>query len=382
MKTSFLVAIFGLCSALATAPRVIRSNEKCGSCKRKEKTTPAPLGLRAVNGKVMRGNKVFCGIGVNYFDAFYRTLLKPGDTSYREGFATLKKLGIPFARLSLMGYWPSESTLYFTDKIRYFAQMDDVVKTAQRNNVGLIPSLFLNTANVPDLMKEPLDAWGNPDSKTRAFMRTYTREVVTRYKNSPAIWGWEFGNELNLAANLPNAAEHRAPVVLDRGTMPTRSQRDDMTSEIMRAALTAFAQEVRAIDKTRLISSGNAFPRLSAWHNLHKKTWDTDEPQQWATMLLGDNPDPLDTICVHAYEDYERIGVATALAMRAKKPLFIGEFGVEGTDATPELKAKFAAVLAAVESRRCAVRRTVGLRFFVAGQRLERDGNQCAPLPT
>ena len=44
-------------------------------------------------------------------------------------------------------------------------------------------------------------------------MRTYIREVVSRYVNSPAIWGWEFGNEYNLPADLPNAADHRPPIV-------------------------------------------------------------------------------------------------------------------------------------------------------------------------
>ena len=32
-------------------------------------------------------------------------------------------------------------------------------------------------------------------------MRRYTADVVSRYVNSPAIWGWEFSCELSLAVD-------------------------------------------------------------------------------------------------------------------------------------------------------------------------------------
>jgi hypothetical protein len=30
---------------------------------------------------------------------------------------------------------------------------------------------------------------GNPASKTRAFYRKFAADIVSRYKDSPAIWG-------------------------------------------------------------------------------------------------------------------------------------------------------------------------------------------------
>jgi endo-1,4-beta-mannosidase len=35
-------------------------------------------------------------------------------------------------------------------------------------------------------------------------MRAYVRDVVERYKDSPAVWGWEFGNEYNIPTDLPD----------------------------------------------------------------------------------------------------------------------------------------------------------------------------------
>jgi len=54
------------------------------------------------------------------------------------------------------------------------------VKAAEESGVGIIPSLFWLPAAVPDLVGEPLDQWANPESKTRAYMRDYVRDIVAR----------------------------------------------------------------------------------------------------------------------------------------------------------------------------------------------------------
>jgi hypothetical protein len=201
--------------------------------------------------------------------------------------------------------------------------------------VGLVPSLFWHLAMVPDLVGEPCDQWGNPASKTHEFMRTYTREVVTRYKDSPAVWGWEFGNEFNLAADLPNAASHRPQIVPKLGTPENRSARDEITHEFLRTALSEFAREVRRHDPYRFVTSGNSIPRASAWHNWKERSWKPDTPEQFAEILAFENPDPLNVISIHAYgEALEKIPAAAEAAAGLKKPLFVGEFQVQ--DAAPE----------------------------------------------
>lgn len=90
----------------------------------------------AGDGVLFKDGDPYRGIGVNCFDAFARTLADPNDTSH---------------------------------------------------GVGLIPSLFWCIPMVPDLVGEPCDQWGNPAGETHEFMRTYVREVVTRYVDSPAL---------------------------------------------------------------------------------------------------------------------------------------------------------------------------------------------------
>ena len=278
---------------------------------------------------------MFRGIGVNYFDCFLRTLSKGENTSYDDGFATLEKKGIPFARFCATGFWPADMRLYQTNRAEYFRRLDGVVDSAQKHGVGLVPSLFWFYACVPDLVGEPMDQWANPKSKTQAWMREYVREVVTRYRDRSAIWAWEFGNEYSLGANLPNAKEHRPALPPVLGTPASRSERDDLTFDMVRAVFTAFAVEVRRYDPHRLIITGDSVLRASAWHQEREGSWKKDSPEQFAEMFKKVNPDPIDCLSVHAYDDDDqRLALAMAASRQVNKPLFVGEFGAPGE--TPE----------------------------------------------
>jgi len=325
-------------------------------------TGAAELGLSVRQGQLLMRGTPYRGIGANYFSLFYRTLKSPADTSYRQGLSKLSDAGVPFVRFMAGGFWPADWDLYLRDKKAYFARLDDVIATAQKNRVGLIPSLFWNMATVPDIAGEPMDQWGNVDSRTIAFMRNYTREVVTRYKDSPAVWGWEFGNEYNLHVDLPNAAEHRPPVWPRLKTARQRTKRDELTSGAMLTAFAEFARTVRRYDKHRILITGNSIPRPSAHHNTLDRSWRPDSPEQFGKVLLRDNPNPFDTICVHLYPHAagrysggakdlaELTKTAHGVCKTAGKPLFIGEFGVPRSDSPEKDRADFAELLKAIEA--------------------------------
>ncbi len=310
-----------------------------------------------IKGELRLHDAPFHGIGVNYYDAFTRTLGSANRTNYDAGFRELAARGIPFVRFSAGGFWPRDWGLYQTNRAEYFARLDGVFRSAEHYGIGLIPSCFWNPGTVPDLVGEPGNSWGNPASRTVAFMRTYTRELVTRYRRSPAIWGWEFGNEYNLGADLPNAAGHRPPVVPELGTPAHRTELDDLTHASMRMALREFAREVRKYDSNRIIVSGNAFPRISAWHQMTEKSWKPDSSSEFAEMLAADNPKPINTLSVRGYDlttDIARLPAAMKVAQATKQPLFVGEFGVPGPP-SPKAKATFAAILDAIETNHVAL---------------------------
>ena len=303
------------------------------------------------DGTLQLRGKRFRGIGVNYYDAFVRSLSSTPARSIDPAFHALATNGIPFARFAACGYWPVDWALYQTNRSEYFTRLASVVNIAEKHRIGLIPSLFWHQATISDLVDEPLDQWGNPSSLTIDFMRRYTREVVTRFKDSPAIWAWEFGNEFNLPADLPNAAQHRPPVHPSLGTASSRSKRDELTHDMIRIALTEFAKEVRRHDPQRLILSGNAFPRPTAWHQKHEKRWGRDSAPQWREMLLADNPSPIESLSGRLYStnDLASLPWAVDATRTAKKPLFIGEFGVPGA-LTAESLAQFRQWLEAIET--------------------------------
>ena len=249
-----------------------------------------------------------------------------------------------------MPFWPRDLQLYLTNTPLYFAQFDAVVRSAEMNGLGLILSMFWADFCVPDLVWEPVGQWGNARSRTQAFMRNYTREVVLRYRNSPAIWGWEFGNEYNLAADLPNAADHRPPIQPSLGTPTTRSVADDLTHEMIWTAFAAFASEVRRYDPLRLISTGNSRSRESEWHQWQELSWTTDTPVQFAAMLGRNNPDPVNVLSVHLYGDtITNVPALLSLSAAQQKPLMVGEFGVPGAPSADTTN-QFNAALAILET--------------------------------
>ena len=302
-------------------------------------------GLYVENGKLMKDNQPYYGMGVNYFDAFYRNIKTESDLSYQQGFKELKENNIPFVRFMAGGYWPVEWDLYLTDKVTYFSRLDALVETAENEGIGLIPSLFWAYYTVPDIVQESVNQWGNPESATSAFMKTYIQEVVTRYVNSPAIWAWEFGNEYNDKMDLPGETK-LPPTWVDLGNPATRTVADKISAADLVVALTEFANTVRLYDPSRMILSGNANPRPAAYHLKTEQNWTVDTIDEYKSSLDSQNPSALDSYTIHVYHkaDSPRFAdapnatinyiIETAMehSNAMEKPLFLGEFGVSIED--------------------------------------------------
>ncbi|MEF7616507.1 cellulase family glycosylhydrolase [Aquincola sp. MAHUQ-54] len=294
----------------------------------------------------LKDARPFRGVGVNYFDAINRSINNPQDISAIAGLAELKKHDVPFVRVMFGGFWPAELKLYETDPISYFAVLDRFVRAAEEHGIGIVASLAWNYAAIPDLVNEPMDAWGQPNSKTTAYFNRYVSAVVDRYKASPAIWMWEFGNEMALYVDLPNAKEWRPKVNVAKGTPSLRRDTDDLSGRDQSVAYSNFVSAVRKVDAKTPLSTGNALPRPYAFNNWRNRSWQADNREQFCDMLLRDNPEGFDVISVHAYPhnrgyfDRGRVGsnvedalaAASTCAKRVRRPIFLGEFGVSDDD--------------------------------------------------
>ena len=326
---------------------------------------PAPPITIGEKGVVLRDGKPYRAVGINYFSAFSRTLAKADDTSYETGLDELARRGIPFIRFMACPFWPKEYELYRNDPDAYFRLMDAFVKAAEQRKIGLIPSLFWYNSAVPDIVGEPRSAWGDPNSKTIAYLRKYVSEVVGRYRGSPAIWAWELGNEYSLAADLPNAAQHRPPVVPHLGTLTERSAADDLTHDMIATACREFGNAVRQMDKVHPVTTGHSLPRTAAEHQRRELSWKQDTPEELVQNLMDVTPDPINLISVHVYPfgeekrfNQEETGYLEVLqqCMKASaqsgKGLFVGEFGAADDEKSggPETaRVEFGKLLAAIE---------------------------------
>ena len=306
-------------------------------------------GLCQKDGALFKNGQPYRGVGVNYFDVLTRRLHSPTNQTSLDGLRKLGRMRIPFVRFAA-AFDDQDWKLFFDDRAAYFRQFDEVARTAESAEVGLIPSFFWHFMEFPDLAGEPRDQWGNPDSKTMKMMREYVGAVVDRYKDSPAIWTWEFGNEPNLAADLPNATVFRK----HGGT-----ERDDLKSADFVVMLREFAAEVRRHDDHRPVFTGNSHPRASSWHNSAEKSWKPASRQQTLEILRRDNPAPLDTIGIHLYADKpiknevaawsdsssNYLSTVKSLAQEMKRPVFIGEFGIASKGDEAAERAKFEQLL-------------------------------------
>ena len=323
----------------------------CAGC------TSVPPGLTVRNGQFYKDGQPFHGAGINYMTAFIRKLGQEGgtvnlaDNSYLPGFKTLQEHDIPFIRFSLGGFFPDEWQTYQNDKEAYFEALDRFVADAEECGLGLIPSLFWFFPTVPDLVGESIDQWGNPESKTHAFMRQYTSEVVSRYKDSSAIWAWEFGNEYIHEADLPQPELGRGWIVPDFGTPTERTARDKMFRKNIYVAYQAFADTIRAMDPHRPVFSGDTMPRPAAYHNFHDGSWGIDTKAEWEEIFLQDNA-AMDALSAHVYyyrpdgghqdggikdlPPEKQLPFMMQISRRANKPLWIGEFGPSGKEKTQE----------------------------------------------
>jgi len=283
------------------------------------------------NGILIKNCKPYKAIGVNYYDAFLQVLRNPNKKLYKKHFKILGKKGIPFIRVNIGGYYPEDWNIYLKNKKLYFSLLDEFIQTAEKNNIGLVITLFWHIYTIPNILNEPPSSIGNPNSKTTKFIKNFTSQIVNRYKNSSAIWVWEFGNEYNLFSDIPDK----------RKTRKFKIKKLKIKWCDIVASYLIFYDTVRKIDKKRLISTGNSLLRPNSYHLAFYEKWKIDSLQQFKFMFKIFNPDIYNLISIHLYLNYlkkykyfgiysfeELLTFIKKIAISRKQILFIGEFGV------------------------------------------------------
>jgi len=310
------------------------------------------------------GTSALRAVGANLFDVFWgawgtggaNANLATSLQAVRDAGASGVRVGRAFAAPWSYAGWAYLS-LNETARDAYWAAADAVVAEAERSNVKLVPSLGHGCADSASgcnpaavLFNETYREFVvNASSRTRAALRAYATDFVSRYKRSPAVLFWEVGNEMNLMFD---------------GCSYDKSDGAFFTTAEGLAYLAAAASDIRAADPARPVNTGIASPRSRAKHLMSAPGGGRAcvspanpngdcESACWASVGADSQADSAEMFalyteghdiatahyygCSAPYGNYTwcdgdagstlPLAVFKAAADAAAKPLFVGEFG-------------------------------------------------------
>ncbi|MBQ5801885.1 MAG: hypothetical protein IIW27_02500, partial [Clostridia bacterium] len=236
------------------------------------------------NGKVVKWQ------GVNYFGLFgncfsYSTgsVNEAGVQNCFRGLEELAAYNVKAIRFSCgffySGWWNACYMQNEQQKIDTMYLVKRLFNKAASLNIGLIPSVFW-TGYIHEVVGEGVRAWGDPNSKTIAFAMQYQRDLMDAVNDHPALFMWEFGNEWNLGQDLG-------------GTTAT-------DNHVMRQVWTEVVNERNTYN--RVIGSGDAIMRSSAWNLYNNGSWSQDTIDQHREIIRYINPG-ITAVSAHIYTD-------------------------------------------------------------------------------
>lgn len=206
---------------------------------------------------------------------------------------------------------------FWEDRKTFFAGMDRMVALCEEYQIGIIASLVWTPLPYMTEGQTWGDFLGNPDAEGYRQMLEYIEAVVTRYKHSPAIWGWEVGNEFNLACDVDN---HQL------GARMLAEFYQDVTARI------------REWDGTGPGSSPPAIPRIARLPAPDGRTGlDAGQRGGMRFMLELYETPQMSVTSTHVYNREQHVGsrsgtieeylrLLTGFCRDMGKPLFVGEY--------------------------------------------------------
>jgi hypothetical protein len=296
--------------------------------------------------EILMDGKPFRSVSVNKFDIFLKFLNGGSDRELAvQAIQQAADHGFRVIRFAAVGFYPKNMVMWPAGD-EYWKRMDDLVATARKAGVWLIPTVNWNTYLFPDMAGETVqDMMLNRDWKSRQYLDLYVYQLVSRYKDEPQILFWELSNEFNLGADLefmrPYGFSSLNPT--SEGTAYMRVRRDNYTSDQMIKYVHELALLIRKVDSNHLIGSGYSAPRPSAQHLRRKQgDWTQDTPAEVETYIRDTHPDPIDLISIHFYPGHDNLRFGNTdktsatpvielkkICDRVGKPVYLGETGEE-----------------------------------------------------
>lgn len=230
-------------------------------------------------GRLLRDGERFRNIGLNYGGGVVRIYTQPSTTACEytpsaEQDAMLDMaaaMKVKVVRVKATPFWPAQwrygvnggvagVAATAANRAAHYAAMDAFVAKCRARDIGVIWTLFFRHASVPDLAGQTIRAgWLTAGSATRNYAQAVTQEIVTRYLNEEAVYGYEWSNEVNHYNDASDATRGNYPAVnTSYGSAASYSAANDMfNGGELASVLSWWYGVVRAIDPDRIVLSGN-----------------------------------------------------------------------------------------------------------------------------
>lgn len=230
-------------------------------------------------GQLLRDGVRFRNIGLNYGGAItpIYTQASPTACAYTSSadqdaiLAVAASMKVKVLRVKATPLWPAQwrygvnggvagVAAVAADREEHYAKLDAFIAKCRALDIGVILTLFFRHASVSDLAGQTVRAgWLTNGSATRNYAQAVTQEIVTRYLNEDAVYGYEFSNELNHYNDASDATRGNFPAVNSSyGSLASYSAANDIfTGTELSGLLSWWYGVVSAIDPNRIVMTGN-----------------------------------------------------------------------------------------------------------------------------
>ncbi|MCQ2143526.1 MAG: hypothetical protein MJY56_05600 [Bacteroidales bacterium] len=254
-----------------------------------------------------------------------------GDANFENVKQTINILAeekVPIVRFSVIPWGADDiNNKYVANKAAYLERLDQIATLCDEKHILLVPSLCWEITQMikstGEYTAESIAPWGNLKSKVYLLMIDMATDLVNTLKDHKCIAMWEFGNEMNLQANINGGGEYPA-----------------LPADAVQRAARGFAKKCFELDPhQRLVGSGYSIMRNAQWHLYKENNWNDDSYDQYVEITGLMTPEPMMGMSEHHYlgdnrkfsdlgqqDHVNQIKYAKKCAAELGKVFYCGEF--------------------------------------------------------
>lgn len=274
-----------------------------------------------------------------------------GTRLAQKSIIDAKRTGAKFLRVAVAGFGPQWKggmpgllNLWQSNPNAYWAHVDKMMADLDASGIGIVPSFAFNQLEIPSMTGETLsDMVKNPNSASYTLLKQFVTQFITRYKNDPAMYFYETGNEMSNSADVDIVAS--CSTQYGAGARECNAKGNISTNDMIGYS-TRLSTLIRTLDPSHAITSGYSVPRpvaehlRASWLLGHASDFTPDTQQQFTTNLdeVSQGYDIVDTHLYPSANSLDRFGItgATNAGLLAiiqsavtaiGKRFYVGEFG-------------------------------------------------------